>query len=101
INRLYFGGNLKRPSNRKEFPGASVDLIYFDPPLIQTESTTSYFREPKPNYQHEFGGLIVWDLPVSDSLSILCDALEFRRFLPLYSRTKRSSISLRFLFLSQ
>jgi len=27
MNRLYFGDNLKWLSDRKEFPGASVDLV--------------------------------------------------------------------------
>ncbi len=32
MNRLYFGDNLKWLSDRKEFPGASVDLVCLDPP---------------------------------------------------------------------
>jgi len=32
MNRLYFGDNLKWLSDRKEFPDASVDLVYLDPP---------------------------------------------------------------------
>jgi len=31
MNRLYFGDNLKWLSDRKEFPDASVDLLYLDP----------------------------------------------------------------------
>jgi 16S rRNA G966 N2-methylase RsmD len=33
VNRLYFGDNLKWLSDRKEFPDASVDLVYLDPPF--------------------------------------------------------------------
>jgi 16S rRNA G966 N2-methylase RsmD len=33
MNRLYFGDNLKWLSDRKEFPDASVDLVYLDPPF--------------------------------------------------------------------
>lgn len=35
MNRLYFGDNLKWLSDRKEFPDASVDLVYLDYPRIQ------------------------------------------------------------------
>jgi len=30
MNRLYFGDNLKWLSDRKEFPGASADLVYLE-----------------------------------------------------------------------
>jgi hypothetical protein len=33
MNRLYFADNLRWLSDRKEFPDASVDLIYLDPPF--------------------------------------------------------------------
>jgi len=33
MNRLYFGDNLKWLSDRKEFPDASLDLVYLDPPF--------------------------------------------------------------------
>jgi 16S rRNA G966 N2-methylase RsmD len=33
MNRLYFGDNLKWLSDRQEFPDASVDLVYLDPPF--------------------------------------------------------------------
>jgi site-specific DNA-methyltransferase (adenine-specific) len=33
MNRLYFGDNLEWLRNTEEFPGASVDLVYLDPPL--------------------------------------------------------------------
>jgi site-specific DNA-methyltransferase (adenine-specific) len=33
VNRLYFGDNLRWLSDRKEFPDASVDLVYLDPPF--------------------------------------------------------------------
>jgi site-specific DNA-methyltransferase (adenine-specific) len=32
-NRLYFGDNLGWLRNTKEFPDASVDLVYLDPPF--------------------------------------------------------------------
>ena len=31
VNRLYFGDNLGWLRNTKEFPNASVDLVYLDP----------------------------------------------------------------------
>jgi hypothetical protein len=31
MNRLYFGDNLQWLRNAKEFPDASVDLVYLDP----------------------------------------------------------------------
>ena len=34
MNRLYFGDNLKWLQNAKEFPDASVDLVYLDPPDV-------------------------------------------------------------------
>jgi len=40
MNRLYFGDNLKWLSDRKEFPDASVDLVYLDPPFNSTHSPT-------------------------------------------------------------
>ena len=33
MNRLYFGDNLGWLRNTKEFPDASVDLVYLDPPF--------------------------------------------------------------------
>jgi len=33
VNRLYFGDNLGWFRNMKEFPNASVDLVYLDPPF--------------------------------------------------------------------
>jgi 16S rRNA G966 N2-methylase RsmD len=33
VNRLYFGDNLGWLRNKKEFPDASVDLVYLDPPF--------------------------------------------------------------------
>ena len=36
MNRLYFGDNLKWLSDRKEFPDASVDLVYLDYLRLQT-----------------------------------------------------------------
>ncbi|HEY4258132.1 MAG TPA: hypothetical protein VGM66_13030 [Candidatus Udaeobacter sp.] len=34
MNRLYFGDNLKWLRDTREFPDASVDLVYLDPPFI-------------------------------------------------------------------
>jgi len=33
VKRLYFGDNLGWLRNTKEFPDASVDLVYLDPPF--------------------------------------------------------------------
>jgi len=41
VNRLYFGDNLKWLSDQKEFPDASVDLVYLDPPF---NSNADYWK---------------------------------------------------------
>src|SRR5882762_7685046 len=46
MNRLYFGNNLKWLSDRKEFPDASVDLVYLDPPFNSNADYNVLFREP-------------------------------------------------------
>src|SRR5205814_5984773 len=46
MNRLYFGDNLKWLSDRKEFPDASVDLVYLDPPFNPNADYNVLFREP-------------------------------------------------------
>src|SRR3954462_3854497 len=46
MNRLYFGDNLKWLSDRKEFPDASVDLVYLDSPFNSNADYTFLFREP-------------------------------------------------------
>jgi site-specific DNA-methyltransferase (adenine-specific) len=46
VNRLYFGDNLKWLSDRKEFPDASVDLVYLDPPFNSNADYNVLFREP-------------------------------------------------------
>jgi len=46
MNRLYFGDNLKWLSDRKEFPDASVDLVYLDPPFNSNADYNVLFREP-------------------------------------------------------
>jgi 16S rRNA G966 N2-methylase RsmD len=33
MNRLYIGNNLAWLRNTKEFPDASIDLVYLDPPF--------------------------------------------------------------------
>jgi 16S rRNA G966 N2-methylase RsmD len=46
MNRLYFGDNLKWLSDQKEFPDASVDLVYLDPPFNSKADYNVLFREP-------------------------------------------------------
>ena len=46
MNRLYFGDNLKWLSERKEFPDASVDLVYLDPPFNSNADYNVLFHEP-------------------------------------------------------
>jgi len=46
VERLYFGDNLKWISDRKEFPDASVDLVYLDPPFNSNADYNVLFREP-------------------------------------------------------
>src|SRR5881396_746804 len=46
MNRLYLGNNLKWLSDRKEFPDASVDLVYLDPPFNSNADYNVLFREP-------------------------------------------------------
>jgi site-specific DNA-methyltransferase (adenine-specific) len=43
---LYFGDNLKWLSDRKEFPDASIDLVYLDPPFNSNADYNVLFREP-------------------------------------------------------
>ena len=45
MNRLYFGDNLEWLRNTKEFPDASVDLIYLDPPFNSNADYNVLFRE--------------------------------------------------------
>jgi hypothetical protein len=45
MNRLYFGDNLKWLSDRKEFPDASVDLVYLDTQFASTADHGVLFRE--------------------------------------------------------
>jgi len=46
MNRLYFGDNLKWLADRKEFPDASVDLVYLDPPFNSNAAYNVLFHEP-------------------------------------------------------
>jgi hypothetical protein len=46
MNRLCFGDNLKWLSDRKEFPDASVDLVYLDPAFNLNADYGVLFREP-------------------------------------------------------
>jgi DNA modification methylase len=45
MNRLYFGDNLEWLRNTKEFPDASVDLVYLDPPFNSNADYNVLFRE--------------------------------------------------------
>src|SRR5438128_6595906 len=45
MNRLYFGDNLSWLRNAKEFPDASVDLVYLDPPFNSNADYNVLFRE--------------------------------------------------------
>jgi site-specific DNA-methyltransferase (adenine-specific) len=45
MNRLYFGDNLGWLRNTKEFPDASVDLVYLDPPFNSNADYNVLFRE--------------------------------------------------------
>jgi adenine specific DNA methylase Mod len=45
VNRLYFGDNLGWLRNTKEFPDASVDLVYLDPPFNSNADYNVLFRE--------------------------------------------------------
>src|SRR5438552_2261813 len=46
MNRLYFGDNLEWLADRKQFPDASVDLVYLDPPFNSNADYNVLFREP-------------------------------------------------------
>jgi hypothetical protein len=45
MNRLYFGDNLAWLRNTNEFPNASVDLVYLDPPFNSNADYNVLFRE--------------------------------------------------------
>ena len=45
MNRLYFGDNLEWLRNTKEFPAASIDLVYLDPPFNSNADYNVLFRE--------------------------------------------------------
>jgi len=46
MNRLYFGDNLEWLRDSREFPDASVDLVYLDPPFNSNADYNVLFREP-------------------------------------------------------
>ncbi|TMP94647.1 MAG: hypothetical protein E6L07_08390 [Verrucomicrobia bacterium] len=46
MNRLYFGDNLKWLSDQKEFPDASIYLVYLDPQFNSNADYNVLFREP-------------------------------------------------------
>src|SRR5438309_2314924 len=45
MNRLYFGDNWEWLADRREFPDASVDLVYLDPPFNSNADYNVLFRE--------------------------------------------------------
>lgn len=45
MNRLYFGDNLAWLRNAREFPDASIDLVYLDPPFNSNADYNVLFRE--------------------------------------------------------
>jgi site-specific DNA-methyltransferase (adenine-specific) len=52
VNRLYFGDSLTWLSDRKEFPDASIDLVYLDPPFNSNADYNVLFRRnsaPSPD----------------------------------------------------
>jgi site-specific DNA-methyltransferase (adenine-specific) len=46
VNRLYFGDNLEWLRDSREFPDASIDLVYLDPPFNSNADYNVLFREP-------------------------------------------------------
>jgi site-specific DNA-methyltransferase (adenine-specific) len=44
-NRLYFGDNLEWLRDRREFPDASVDLVYLDPPFNSNANSRGWWVE--------------------------------------------------------
>lgn len=46
LNALYYGDNLGVLRNREQFPDASVDLIYLDPPFNSNASYNVLFKAP-------------------------------------------------------
>ena len=47
MNRLLFGDNLGWLRDTREFPDASVDLIYLDPPFNSKRDYNLLFKSPK------------------------------------------------------
>jgi 16S rRNA G966 N2-methylase RsmD len=47
VNRLYFGDNLKWLRDAREFPDASVDLVYLDPPFNSNADYNVFWGETK------------------------------------------------------
>jgi NACHT-associated inactive restriction endonuclease len=60
MNRLYFGDNLRWLSDRKEFPDASVDLVYLDPPFNSNADYNVLFREPSKGADRGVDGLLYY-----------------------------------------
>jgi hypothetical protein len=48
VNRLYFGENLKWLRDGREFPDASVDLGYLDPPFIPESAVEALVEKAIP-----------------------------------------------------
>ena len=47
MNKLFFGDNLNWLRDAKEFPDASVDLVYLDPPFNSKRDYNLLFKSPK------------------------------------------------------
>ena len=109
MNRLYFGDNLEWLSDRKEFPDASVDLIYLDPPFNSNADYNVLFREPSGQVSqaqfHAFTDTWSWtdaadifhqfidtcpNIAVVELMEALCSFLKPRQF-HLLRRAKRFS----------
>jgi site-specific DNA-methyltransferase (adenine-specific) len=61
MNRLFFGDNLGWLRDTKEFPDASVDLVYLDPPFNSNADYNVLFREESGQAQyHAFTDTRTW-----------------------------------------
>src|SRR5665213_3796924 len=64
MNRLFFGDNLSWLRDAKQFPDASVDLVYLDPPFNSNADYNVLFREgsgqASPAQFHAFTDTWTW-----------------------------------------